>query len=138
MEKLCFSDLSDYLSDTYPYRAPHYFEPRELKSVYYDENYISVGWEIQWYAGGVHNEWWESVNINRETLSEVSISNVLGEDAKAIIDRALEESIASNESGFEYDLESVTFFFDEGTIYIGFGSGSLAGISWYVLIKIPR
>ena len=133
-----FSDMSEYLSDAYPYSAPHYFEPREVKSIFFDERYISIGWKIDWYAGGVYEESWESVNISRETLDHISIYDILGENTREKIDRALEDTWASGRQ--DYDIDSLPFFFDAEKVYVGFGSGAFRDgpWSWSIIIEIPR
>ena len=132
-----FSDMSAFLSDSYPYNGPHYFEPRELISVYYDEDYISVGWHIDWYAGGVHNEGWESVNLSRQTFKPVSIYDILGENAEDKIDRALEERGIS--SPRDYQDEDFALFFDTEKVYIGFRSYTFYGMTNSgVFIEIKR
>ena len=132
-----FSDMSGFLSDSYPYNGPHYFEPRELVSVYYDESYISVGWHIDWYAGGVHNEGWESVNLSRQTYEPVSICDILGEDAAEKTDEALEEKEIPGPRDYKED--DFSFYFDAEKVYIGFHSYTFHGMTNSgVFIEIKR
>ena len=132
-----FPDMSEFLSESYPYSAPHYFEPRELVSVYYDEANISIGWHWDWYAGGVHNEGWESINLNRQTLEPLSVYDVLGKDAKEVIEQTLDER--DYPEGRIYDVDRIVFFFDAEKVNVCFGSYELTGSGyWGYLLDISR
>ncbi|MBQ8974465.1 MAG: hypothetical protein IJ072_01930, partial [Oscillospiraceae bacterium] len=105
-------DITPFIADDYNYYAAHCFSPYDLSSVYYDEQYVSVGWHRDWYAGGIHNEGWDSVNYDLIKGEKVRIYDILGDDAYEIIEEGLLGTWAAEEAKLgDYDLDNLKFFF---------------------------
>ena len=123
-------------------------EPHTIDFVHYDEHYISIVWMVDWYIGGVHNGFLETINLNLDTLNQVSIYELLGNDAyivirNSIIDyftqkadfNALNASLRYYDS---YDLTKLVFYFDSENVYVTFGQGELSQGKYILRLSIPR
>lgn len=116
------------------------FEPHELKHIYYDDQYASIGWSCKWYGGGVGDTTYEYVNYNLSTKAEVTLYDLLGDNAYNIIVEALNKEDESGTLSGNFDIamvDSVPFYFDEDTVYINFPDYML-GVSWSVEITVKR
>lgn len=114
------------------------YSPRELNSVYYDDAYVSIGWSGLWYAGGVEDTEMACMNYDLNFKSELTLKDILGENAYDIIVNALNKEDESGwlSSSFDYSMVDKTlFYFDESTVYI---SLSDLDVNYSVFLSIPR
>ena len=116
------------------------YSPRELDSVYYDADYVSIGWSCLWYGGGVTDTEFVCMNYDLNSKSELTLYDILGENAYDIIVNALNKEDDSGylSNSFNYSkMNEASFYFDKNTVYINFPDNVL-DVSWSVSISVPR
>lgn len=135
-EKYMESDLINL--QEFPYDSAWSYSPRELNSVYYDDNYVSIGWSGLWYAGGVTDTEFACMNYDLNSKSELTLHDILGENAYDIIVDALDKEDDSGwlSSSFDYSMiDKALFYFDESTVYVNLPD---LDVNWTVSISISR
>lgn len=141
-QKDCMEDVEHYAENLQgdQHSTQYDISPHELKHVYYDDDYVSIGWNCSWYAGGVADTSFTSVNYDLNSKIILSVRDLLGDNAYNIIIEALNKEDESGflSNSFEHAmLDSVPFYFDADTVYINFPDNML-GVSWPIEITVPR
>lgn len=128
-----------------PYTATY-----DVKDVYIDENYVSIIYEWDWYAGGVRNHGLTGFNFDVKTGEEIDFEDLFAseETAKDAFQTAANALIDANpESFFEeakdtvsnYDLDDVKFSIDKDNITVYIDQYELApGASGAYTVEIAR
>lgn len=123
------------------YNEDYSIAPHQLSHVYYDDSYVSIGWERAWYAGGVDDSDYVGLNLNAATQSHLSLTDVLGENAydriiNAVINQGYDRSTLKITENM---LDEINFYFDADAIYISVDPGLFF---WFTggadIICIPR
>jgi len=117
--------------------------PMAIASIYYNEEYISIGWHQFWYAGGVTNNLWKSLNYNAKTGEKLTIYELLGDNAKQLIlDKLLEvyelDKTITTEALADYDMNELDFYLDDKKIYIAFDSYEISQGTSGIVIDFDR
>lgn len=110
----------------YPYLATY-----DVKDVYIDDNYVSVIYDWEWYAGGVFNSGSNAFNFDIKTGEKVSFKDLFANeaDAKTAFVNAVNALIDENPENFfeeatdtvnNYSIDDVKFSIgsDKITVYI--------------------
>lgn len=110
----------------YPYLATY-----DVKDVYIDDNYVSVIYNWEWYAGGVFNSGSNAFNFDIKTGERVAFKDLFANeaDAKAAFVNAVNALIDESPEGFfeeakdtvnNYNIDDVKFSIgnDKITVYI--------------------
>lgn len=136
-------ELDDLLGFASP-NAEYKYSPVRLYSVYYDNNVASVGFDSDWYMGGVYNVMYSGVNIDLNTGRILGIDEVMDMSmpyVKDVIAQALDEQYDVDK---QYalskltEMQNIPFWFDDNYIYVGFGSYELEMGTGYCVVYIDR
>lgn len=117
------------------------YSPHELSHIFYDDNYVSVGWTCPWFAGGVSNTEYEYVNYDLNSKAQLTVTDVLGINAHNSIAQALNKV---DESGFLSEqlksivIDDIPFYFDTDTVYLNFPSYMLDQGGAGIEVTLPR
>lgn len=135
--------LQDYLSklQNNSYNETYYIFPHQIAHVYSDDTYVSIGWECDWYAGGVDDCGYIGLNLNTATQSHVSLTDVLGANA---YDKIVDAVDRQGYSGVKLRitrnmLDEIHFYFDADAVYFSLDPGLFFGFTGGAeIIRIPR
>ena len=134
------SGISIYDGYDFSLEQPRTYEPYDLEIVFFSENQLSICWHSDWYDGGVHNDAWDAINVDINTMKDLSIFDLLGSNAKSKVQNAMLEgryaSLASNLNN--YDIENATFCFDKSYVYVFFKSYEINNGTGGVRIVVKR
>lgn len=117
----------------------------KVNSIFYDDQYVSIGWTRLWWVGGTSNTTYGSLNFSLVTAQPVTIYDILGDNAYHRISEAMQETRAASVSDFgEENLPEVAFHFDQENVYLTFSHGQLSGFTgtytwpWGLELTIKR
>lgn len=127
-----------------PYSDEYLYSPIDTNSVYWDDNgNVSIGTCWRWYMGGVYNMGFGGINYNYISKRNLTIEEVLGK-SRDEIDVMIAEKVAEF-FGMEFlpeelkEIETYTFWFDSGMVYVGFESYELSRFgNYYLEIELQR
>ncbi len=117
------------------------YSPHELSHIFYDDNYVSVGWTCPWYAGGVENTTYEYVNYDLNSKAVLKVTDLLGDNAHNSITQALNKI---DDSGYYSErlkrimIDDIPFYFDTNTVYLNFPSYMLDQGTGSLEVSLPR
>lgn len=125
------------------------FRPLECTVVYAEGTYVSVGFEWDWYMGGVHNAGGFGLNCNLEEKREITLEEFLGKDAdevRSMVAQGICDAIEMEDNEvFQTKIDQFleengkySFWFDQDTVYVMFESYSLDMGGGAILVKLER
>ena len=143
-----FSEIPDSMKAdlvSYPYIATY-----DVDKVFIDDNYVSISYGWEWYAGGVHNYGGEGKNFDIKTGEEIDFEDLFASEAEArtAFSNAVNALIDSDPDSFfsdakdtvsSYDLDNVSFVLSEGKITVFINQYDIApGASGSFTVDIAR
>lgn len=100
------------------------YSPYDLQAVFFDTKYLSIVWERVSFSGGATNYEYVTLNYNIRTGDLLTIYDIAGTNARALIADNLSEA-CSQKTFTSYDMDKVKFYFDEKDFYVCFNSYEL-------------
>lgn len=128
-EYVLAGEESDYREGHFPYHCTS-----AVKSVYANEEYVSIVMEDEWFAGGVHTYDLTTYNYSIQDGASVSIQDVTKLEPDKIKERIFsgleDQEMELDEFGVEtlrtYDINEMSFYFDYESVYAVFATGEIA------------
>ena len=110
---------------------------------------MSVGFEWDWFMGGVHNAGGFGLNCNLEEKREITLEELLGKDAdevRSVVAQGISDAIQMEDNeAFEQKIDKFlseygkyVFWFDQDTVYVMFESYSLDMGGGAILVELTR
>ena len=143
-----FSELPDVMKANLvdcPYIATY-----DVDKVFTDDNYVSISYVWEWYAGGVHNYGSDGLNFDIKTGEKIDFKDLFASeaDARNAFSTAVNALIDSDPDAFfsdakdtvsNYDLDNVSFALSEGKITVFINQYDIApGASGSFTVDIAR
>ncbi|MBR4732271.1 MAG: zinc-ribbon domain-containing protein [Lachnospiraceae bacterium] len=133
-----------------PYPEEVYvFQPLDCVTVYAEGACVSVGFEWDWYMGGVHNAGGFGLNCNLEEKREITLEEFLGKDAdevRSMVAQGISNVVQMEDNEvfktkidkYLSDYGKYAFWFDQDTVYVMFESYSLDMGGGAILVELAR
>ena len=133
-----------------PYPEEVYiFQPLDCVTVYAEGACVSVGFEWDWYMGGVHNAGGFGLNCNLEEKREITLEELLGKDAdevRSMVAQGISNAVQMEDNEvfktkidkYLSDYGKYAFWFDQNTVYVMFESYSLDMGGGAILVELAR